>query len=106
MSSLAMQFSVTVNGRLYTQDRPMAHPAMSVLAMFGQQPEARPMVLDTAAEAEQVAARIREHLSDQFGLTPIVQVVHRYCTDWMGGDPAEGLAAAVQRYLDDGGDAL
>ena len=86
-TDLTTQYTVTINGHhLHHQDT----SASPFEVIFGHA-ERRVMVFDTeVGEVQHYADCVRAALSRQFGfgLTPIVAVARRYCTDWMFGDPA------------------
>lgn len=80
--SFVTQYAVMVNGVIYChQDAPWMVP--------------RPAVFDDKLAAVGAAAALEQHLRETTGLTPIITVAHRYCSEWTTQDVTAGI---VQRF--------
>lgn len=67
--SFTTQYAVMVNGVIYCYQPVPWMPA-------------KPAVFDTKLAALGEAAALEQNLRETTGLTPIITVAHRYCSEW------------------------
>ena len=97
MSRLEAQYAVAVNGHLCQRPEVSAFYANIMGGPKPTGPKVR--VFNTRAGAEQFAREVASGLSGQFGIEPMIQVVHRWCSPWIGGDETDDVAGRFEDYL-------
>lgn len=86
--SFTTQYAVMVNGVIY------CHQSLPWVT-------AKPAVFDTKLAALGEAAALEKRLRETTGLTPIITVAHRYCSEWTTQDVTAGIVQQFEAMLEE-----
>lgn len=92
MSDFDIEYALAINGDLYCERR--SNPLMPWLVT-----EPKPVIFTSKTDAVSAAGLIRDDLRERYNIDPIITVIHRYCSDWTGGDIGEELSMRFEALL-------